>query len=500
MPALTMPRLTRPTIPLGRSRGRLPDDWQRWFRRVTPQLEDFAPHHKDAGAWLESIEPDVRPRPFIAIWPRGHGKSTFAEHGVAYLAERRRRQFALYVCATQDAAEVHVSNIQSLLEKVGGDVGRRLENQYGHSKGWKKSMLRTASGFNCVAFGLDQALRGIKLEDYRPDLIIFDDIDGRHDSPALTKKKIEILTESLLPTGSDDAAVWGVQNLIIPNGIFSRMADNRADYLGSRIVSGPIKAVQGLVTEEVYGYEWQGETLERNIHVIRSGTPTWSAFDLETCQQEIVDLGWKAFDREKQNNVKDVEGALWSTDLINATRVSSVPDDITRTVVAVDPASTSKNSSDETGIIGAARDSRQHGYVLADESGTYKPAQWGRKVVLLHDRLGAACVIAEKNNGGEMVEHVVVTAAKELHQEGLRDTADIVVTLVHASKGKRARAEPVSQKYDEHTVHHVGDIPGLEEQMTTWDASDGSESPDRVDALVWGMTDLLPLTGTWLFA
>lgn len=467
----------------------MPEQWEVWFRRITPALKDFAPHHKISGRWLQLLRPETRPAPQIDIWPRGHGKSTFAEHGVSYAAEREKRRFALYICATQDAAEIHVSNIQALLEKVGGKVGRRLENQYGHSKGWKKTMLRTASGFNCVAFGLDQAMRGVKLEEYRPDLIILDDIDGRHDTLATTQKKIEILTESILPAGSDDLAVWGVQNLITPTGIFARLADGRADFLASRRVNGPIPAIRGLQTEQRFLEEWKGAPLNRRIHIITGGEPTWKAFDLEVCQQEIIDLGWRAFDREKQNNVKDVEGALWTTELINETRVEKAPA-LSRVVVSVDPATTSKNSSDETGIGASGRTTDAHGYVLEDVSGHYTPAEWGRKAVLLHDRIGADSIVAEKNQGGEMVEDVIRNAAKALHQEGLRTTEYVTVKLVHASKGKRARAEPVAQAYEEHAVHHVGELPGLEDQMTTWNATDGSESPDRVDWLVWSLVEL----------
>ena len=492
------PVISRPVIPVSReARRKLPEQWEVWFRRITPALKEFAPHHEVSGKWLQALKPGVRPDPEIDIWPRGHGKSTFAEHGVAYVAERRKRCFALYICATQDAAEVHVSNIQALLEKVGGKVGRRLENQYGHSKGWKKTMLRTASGFNCVAFGFDQAMRGVKLEDYRPDLIILDDVDGRHDTVSTTKKKIEILTQSILPAGSDDLAVWGAQNLIIPNGIFSRLADGRADFLASRRVNGPIKAVNNLVTEKRY---WPA--LNRSIETIVSGEPTWEAFGIDTCQQEIIDLGWRAFDREKQNNVKDVEGALWTTELINSCRIT--PDKmpvLTRIVVAVDPATTSKQSSDETGIIASGRSGDGHGYVLEDASGTYKPSEWGRKAVLLHDKQGAQCIVGESNQGGEMVEDVIRNAAKALAEEGLRPTAEIIVKLIPASKSKRARAEPVAQMYDEAAVHHVGDLPDLEDQMTTWNASDGSESPDRVDALVWGMTELgITKEDDWIFA
>lgn len=471
----------------------LPDDWKQWFMRVSPQLKAFAPHHENAGDWLESIEMGEKPRPHIDPWPRAHGKSTFAEHGVAYLAERRKRTFALYVGDAQDSAERHVENIKTLLERIGGAVGMRLENKYGHSRGWKKSLIRTASGFNVLALGMDVAMRGVKLEDFRPDLIIFDDIDGRHDTPHVTQKKIETLTESIIPAGSDDSAIWFVQNLVIPNGIMSRLcgvSTHEADFLARRIVNGPVKAVNGLQTEQRFV-----EELGRRVHIVTGGEPTWGAYTLEDAQEDILEEGWRAFDREKQQNVKDVEGALWSTDLLNETRVADAPE-FTRTVVGVDPATTSKDTSDDTGIIAAGRTSGDagkaaHAYVTADETGTYKPSVWGRRVVALHDEIGADCVVAESNQGGEMVQHVIEGAARAMYEDGTRGTPNIKVKLIHVHDGKRVRAEPVAQLYEEHTAHHVGEWPSLEEEMTTWDASSGQASPNRIDGLGLALTELM---------
>jgi len=477
-------RFQRPAFARPSPGSALPDAWQPWFRRVTPTLNAFAPHHEEAGDWLQGIAPDTRPRPGIDIWPRGHGKSTFAEHGAAYLGETGRRTFCLYVCETQDAADKHVQNVQAILEKIGGPIGQRLENAYGHSRGWSKNMVRTASGFSIVGLGMDTAVRGVKLEDFRPDLIIFDDIDSRHDTKAATKKKTETLTESILPAGSDDCAIWGVQNLVQPNGIFSRIADRRADFLADAHVRGPVKAVRDLVTEDA-----SDPDTGRRFKQIVSGVATWVGCSLAVCQREIKAFGWRAFDREKQNNVKDVEGALWTTGLLNETRVPVAPP-LTKVVVSIDPATTSKASSDDTGIGAAGRTADGHGYALADETGTYTPGQWGRRAVALLDRMVSehGCrgeIVAETNQGGEMVKFVVEAAAKAMHAEGLRPSAAVPFRDVHASKAKRARAEPVVQLYEEHVFHHVGDLPDLEDEQTTWDATDGSESPNRVDWLVW---------------
>ena len=280
------------------------------------------------------------------------------------------------------------------------------------------------------------------------------------------------------------------------------------------------------------------EELGRVIPWIIGGEPTWQGQSLEDCQRYIITYGFRAFDREMQHNVQDVEGALLSTETINQTRIKAkdLPP-LTRVAVGVDPASTSKASSNETGIIGGGRTADRHGYVLADQSGTLAPAVWGRRAVLLLDVLAAEhdCpgrIVAEKNNGGEMVELVIATAAEKLCSEGLRpdeerglslkerrllfeDVVDeggevvreapyvkgeegiyhrrskhVPVKLVHASKGKRARAEPVAQLYEEAALHHAGAFDELETQWTTWDASSGEESPDRIDAAVWMVTEL----------
>jgi phage terminase large subunit-like protein len=107
--------------------------------------------------------------------------------------------------------------------------------------------------------------------------------------------------------------------------------------------------------------------------------------------------------------------------------------------------------------------------------------------VLLHDELRAACIVIEDNQGGDMAEHVLVTSAEKLHREGKRKTAHLAIRRVHASVGKRARAEPIAALYEQHRVRHLGVLAKLEDQLTTWDATTGKASPDRLDALVWAL-------------
>jgi phage terminase large subunit-like protein len=175
----------------------------------------------------------------------------------------------------------------------------------------------------------------------------------------------------------------------------------------------------------------------------------------------------------------DCPGAMWKLASIDDSRVKAAPA-LSRVVVAVDPAVTSNDKSDETGIVVCAKGADGHGYVLEDGSGKFTPLEWATRAVALYDKWGADRVVAEVNNGGDLVE------------ANLRQVRKAVpFTAVRASRGKVIRAEPVSALYEQGRCHHVGNHPGLEDQMTTWDGTTGEKSPDRVDALVWGMTDLI---------
>ena len=176
----------------------------------------------------------------------------------------------------------------------------------------------------------------------------------------------------------------------------------------------------------------------------------------------------------------DSAGALWRWTWIDAARVAKAPD-LRRIVVAVDPATTSGEESDETGIVVAGIGYDGRGYILADESGRYRPEEWARKVASAYHAHKADAVIAESNQGGEMVGAV-------LRAYG---SAGLPVRTVHAKRGKATRAEPVAVLYEQGRVSHVGSLARLEDQLTTWDPGASGASPDRLDALVYAVTDLL---------
>lgn len=181
--------------------------------------------------------------------------------------------------------------------------------------------------------------------------------------------------------------------------------------------------------------------------------------------------------------IEDVEGALWSRGVLEACRVDSHPD-FAVVVVSVDPAATSKLNSDDTGIIVAGLGADGDGYIVADRTCHLAPEGWGQRVVRAYRQHDADRVVGEVNNGGEMVEYVVKSV-----------DSTVPFKAVHASRNKQTRAEPVSALFGAPPkrpprVHLVGGFPDLEDQLCTWVPGD-EDSPDRLDAMVWAITDLM---------
>jgi predicted phage terminase large subunit-like protein len=183
------------------------------------------------------------------------------------------------------------------------------------------------------------------------------------------------------------------------------------------------------------------------------------------------------------------ENALWSSELIETYRVSKVPVDLQRIVVAVDPSGTKGDSDggDMVGIVVAGIGIDGEAYVLEDASVKAPPGVWGKVVVSCVERWDADSVVAETNFGGAMVEAVVQAAASKA---GVR----VRYKEVTASRGKVVRAEPVSALYEQGKVHHVGVFAELEDQLTAFSTHGylGDGSPDRADALIWALTEFFP--------
>ena len=176
------------------------------------------------------------------------------------------------------------------------------------------------------------------------------------------------------------------------------------------------------------------------------------------------------------------EDALWKREWIEKARISSPPP-MSRIVVAVDPAMSTKPTSSETGIVVVGADARlKQAFVLADESGRLTPNSWALRAIHLYEKFNAMRIVVEDNAGGQMAESTIQNAVDRT----------ISVKTLHARRGKYIRAEPIASLYEQGRVHHVGRFPELEDQMCTWTADLGpSHSPDRADALVHAITDLI---------
>lgn len=175
-------------------------------------------------------------------------------------------------------------------------------------------------------------------------------------------------------------------------------------------------------------------------------------------------------------------GAIWDRSTINKNRRDKAPT-MSRILVAVDPPISSEPRSDYAGIIAGGLGDDTHGYVLADHSCRGTPKEWAERAIDAYDLYEADAIVAEVNQGGEMVAHTI---------RSIRPGVKVIE--VRASRGKHVRSEPISALYGLDRIHHVGAFPELEAQMClmTADGYQGEGSPDRVDSLVWLFTELFP--------
>lgn len=475
----------------------LSDDW----RERVPALFKayfwfpFSRPHEVLWVWENEIEQKSSPRPFVAIWPRGRGKSTTTEAVVSDLGIRGVRTYCLYVCATQDQADKHVQTIARMLEsesvaRYAPNIGRPKVSQNGN-KTWNRKTVATATNFTVEAIGLDKAVRGQKIDWARPDLIVFDDIDEKHDSELTTTKKEESITDSIIPAGATNCAVLFVQNLIHPNSIANRLAkqpdkEGAATYLMQRTVSGPFAAVDGLEYEQrKVGDVWNW--------IITRGQSLWAGYDLAICEDELNRVGPLSYKRESQNDVEgDAAGALMSEEDFERTRkaLDEVPD-LARIAVAVDP----PGGATECGIICGGKvkiGNDWHGYTLEDATMPkgVKPNEWGLAVLKCYYRNKADVIFVERNYGGDMAKNTI-RQLKWTDDDGkvIVDGSKVHIEEVVATRGKLVRAEPVATVFQQGRGHHVGHFELLEKEWRQY-VPGVKDSPNRLDAEVWLYTGL----------
>ena len=217
-------------------------------------------------------------------------------------------------------------------------------------------------------------------------------------------------------------------------------------------------------------------------------TGRWQAFHFSTYDNPYIDktviddlandMSSIAYRMEiMAEDIDEAPGALWKRANIEKYRVDKSPQ-LKRIVVAIDPSGSDKTTSDEAGIIVAGIDGAGDGYILEDLSGIYSPNAWAHRAISAYYEWDADRIVAEKNYGGDMVATVIRNMSPEVSYKD-----------VTASRGKYLRAEPIAAFYERGKVHHVGRYNKLEDEMCLW--LPGDKSPNRMDALVWALTDLM---------
>ena len=228
--------------------------------------------------------------------------------------------------------------------------------------------------------------------------------------------------------------------------------------------------------------------LERDdVHVTRGSTfenqanLSDSALEMMKQRYEGTTLGRQELYAEI---IEDVEGALWSPQIIEESRISQDTErELSQIIVAIDPAVTATENSDETGIVVVGRDHLNNFYVLEDLSGRHTADKWARIAINAFYDWEADRIVAEVNNGGDLVERLIRNS-----------DPNVPYRAVKATRGKLVRAEPISALYEQNRVHHMGTFPELESQMCTY-TGQTTPSPDRLDALVWGLSELSKSSG-----
>lgn len=230
----------------------------------------------------------------------------------------------------------------------------------------------------------------------------------------------------------------------------------------------PIKILKDLLVRKDV-FVTKGNTFENADNLAES------ALDMMKERYEGTALGRQELYAEI---LDDVEGALWTQELIEKQRIQDEERELQQIIVAIDPAVTSGEDSDETGIVVVGKDFNNEYYVLEDLSGRHTADTWCRIAVRAFYDWEADRIVAEVNNGGDLVERLLRNVDNNIPYRSVR-----------ATRGKLVRAEPIAALYEQERVHHVGVFPDLESQMCTY-TGQIKPSPDRLDALVWGITEL----------
>src|SRR5262249_15268805 len=370
---------------------------------------------------------------------RGDGRPSTAEMCTTTVGAFGLRPYAIYLSRTQELADRHVETVADLIQSPEMErdfpaFSDRAVNKYGTSRGWRRSRLRTRSGFTLDALGLDSGVRGVKVENVRPGLLVIDDVDDPLDSPAVGRGLTAKIVRGVLPAGASDLAVLAVQNLVHHAGFFGQLVAGTADYLQRRHLVGPVP----VLVDPVYDRKLQPDGTVRDVVV--AGTPSWAGRTLAACQEFIDTVGLAAFKRECQHEVLDVEGSLYEgVEFRRCTRAEVPWPELERIVVWVDPAVEDSDRSDCHAMQCDA---------LGDDGIIYRLASWEQRAtpVVARERaivtaikLQAESVGVETNQGGLAWRSVYREAAQRLGLTGSDRLPPLRV--VKAGQGTGPKAE-----------------------------------------------------------
>jgi len=213
------------------------------------------------------------------------------------------------------------------------------------------------------------------------------------------------------------------------------------------------------------------------FHFASQNNPYISQTALSAITQDMSNLAYRQ--EIEAEDIDEVPGALWTRELLVKSRVTQYPS-LTRVIVGVDP----PGGRTECGIVTAGLGSDGHGYILEDRSLHGSPDTWADAVLTAYNRNMSDMVVGEQNYGGDMVESTIMQAAKARQQI-------VRYKMVHASRGKAVRAEPVVAGFEQWRIHLVGEFPYLEDELCQWIPGETKESPNRMDAMVWAITELM---------
>ncbi|MEU5435424.1 terminase family protein [Streptomyces sp. NPDC020719] len=435
---------------------------------LTDGREMQAPHLGLIDAAFERVATGQPTRLLLTMPPR-HGKSRRAARWAPLWYLRRRPEHRVMIASySSDLADDHGRWIRDAILTYSPHLGISLRP--GSSAANRFDLAGTEGGAVMAGVGGGLTGKGAHLA------VVDDPIKDAQEaaSPTMRKRLWEWWQAVLLTRIEPGGSVILIQTRWDEDDLAGRiLADERDRWT---VIDLPAVALS------------PDDALGREV-----GAPLWpKRYGTDALAEIRRSVGERVWWSLYQQQPRPQAGGVWQWSWITQNRFSAARFrgvDLARIVVAVDPAGGESAVGDETGIVAAARDRDGHLYILDDRSGNRGADSWGRETCLLAIELRADAIVVESNYGGDMSRQILLQAWTQLQEEGRTDDMLMPAVLSVAAKhGKRLRAEPIAQLYDQGRVHHVGEWPVLEQQMVTWVA--GMDSPDRMDAAVHALTQL----------